>query len=431
MTVRVRFAPSPTGPLHIGGARTALYNFLYARHAGGVFLLRVEDTDQTRSTRESLQSILDGLRWMGLDWDEGPIFQSERLERYRMHAQRLADRGRAQWRDGALYFLPDREVTGWKDLILGDLSRDTSGDPDLVILKSDGFPTYNFACVVDDAELGITHVLRGQEHIPNTPKQISLYRALGFEPPRFGHIPLILDPAGAKISKRRTYDFPVTVDEVRSMGYLPEPFVNFLALLGWSPGGDRERMTLREMIESFTLERVNSSPARFLRDKLDWLNGLAIREMELDRLVEHCRPYLEKAYNLTRFPDATIRAAVAQQQERLKRLDEIVHLTEFVFREDIEPDEEARKILRREESRRGLAVARAALEAADWSQPAPLEQALRQAAQEAGLAFKHVSQPVRAAVTGRTYSPPIHETLWIVGRERALARVRRVLDSPP
>ena len=299
MAVKVRFAPSPTGDLHVGGVRSALYNFLFARANKGIFVLRIEDTDQKRNREESFASIKDGLEWCGLRWDEGPFYQSLRLDRYRECAKQLEEAGRAYWQEDpekgkALYFRIDRGVCAWDDLIHGESRMDTTADPDLVIIKSDGFPTYNFAVVVDDHDMAITHVLRGDEHYSNTPKQIALYKALGWEPPRFGHLPLILAPDGSKFSKRdidkyHAIGLPATVGECRSLGYLPEAIVNFLALLGWSPGKDVELMTLADMIGKFTLERVGNTPARFLVDKLQWMNGHYIKQAPVDRLVELCR----------------------------------------------------------------------------------------------------------------------------------------------
>src|SRR5262245_48876317 len=351
MSVRVRFAPSPTGDLHIGGVRTALYNFLHARHEKGAFVLRIEDTDQQRNREDSLRTIKEGLAWCGISWDEGPFYQSLRLDRYRECAAQLEKSERAYWKEDpdkgkALYFKIDRGRIAWKDVIHGEMAFDTSADPDLVIVRSNGFPTYNFAVVVDDHDMNITRVLRGDEHAPNTPKQISLYRAFGWTPPEFGHMPLIFDPEGAKLSKReidkyRQIGLPVTVDECRRLGYLPESIVNFLALLGWSPGKDIELMTLEEMVKLFTVDRIGSTPARFLVDKLQWMNGQYIRKCALDRLVELCRPYLAAKYDLSGVSAETVKEAVRQQQERLKRLDEIVMLTRWVFLAEPEIDEKA------------------------------------------------------------------------------------------
>lgn len=433
MTVRVRFAPSPTGDLHIGGVRTALYNYLFARHEKGTFVLRIEDTDQKRNREESLATMREGLEWCGLRWDEGPHYQSLRLERYREVAAQLEKMGRAYWMEDpakgkALYFRIDRERIAWKDLVHGDSAMDTSVDPDLVIVKSDGFPTYNFAVVVDDHDMGITHVLRGDEHFPNTPKQISIYRTLGWAPPSFGHMPLIFDPKGAKLSKRKIDEYrgiglPVTVEECRRLGYLPEAIVNFVALLGWSPGGDLELMTLDEMAEKFTIDRVGNTPARFLVDKLMWMNGVYIRKCALDRLVELARPYLEAAYGPV--PRDRLREAVRQQQERLKRLDELPGLTRFAFAKQVDYDAKAvEKWVK--PNRAILAELREALSGAAFTKEA-VEGALAKLTEKHNTKLGSVAQPLRVAVTGGTVSPPIHETLAILGREAVLARIDEAL----
>jgi glutamyl-tRNA synthetase len=438
MSVRVRFAPSPTGDLHIGGVRTALYNFLHARHEKGTFVLRIEDTDQQRNREDSLRTIREGLAWCGIAWDEGPHYQSLRLERYRECADELLKKGRAYWKEDpdkgrALYFSIDRGRIAWKDLIHGEMAFDTSADPDLVIVRSNGFPTYNFAVVVDDHDMEITRVLRGDEHAPNTPKQISLYRAFGWTPPEFGHMPLIFDPDGAKLSKReiekyRAMGLPVTVDECRRLGYLPEAIVNFLALLGWSPGNNLELMTLEEMVRLFTIDRIGATPARFLVDKLLWMNGQYIRKCPLDRLVDLCRPYLEAAYDLSDAPAEGVREAVRQQQERLKRLDEIVGLTRFVFAPAIEYDAKAvEKWLKADGARAILIELRAALAAMAAFGKEPVEALLRSLAERRGLKLARVAQPLRVAVTGSDASPPMHETLAALGKDRVLARIDEAL----
>jgi glutamyl-tRNA synthetase len=438
MTLRVRFAPSPTGDLHIGGVRTALYNYLHAKHEGGVFVLRIEDTDQARNREDSLKTIKDGLAWCGLSWDEGPFYQSLRLDRYREMAKKLEELGRAYWKEDpekgkALYFKIDRARVGWKDLIHGEMAFDTSADPDLVVIRSNGFPTYNFAVVIDDHDMNITRVLRGDEHAPNTPKQIMLYRALGWEPPEFGHMPLIFDPNGAKLSKReidryREIGLPVTVEECRRLGYLPEAIVNFLALLGWSPGNNIELMTLEEMIQLFTPERIGSTPARFLVDKLQWMNGQYVRKCPIDRLVELCRPYLAAKYGLAGVPSETLREAVRQQQERLKRLDEIVPLTKFVFLPDVEYDEKAvTKWLKADGGKAVLEELRAGLAAMENFEKVAVENLLKSVAEKRGLKLGKVAQPLRVAVTGSDASPPMHETLGILGKERVMARIDAML----
>jgi len=438
MTVRVRFAPSPTGDLHIGGVRTALYNFLHARHEKGVFVLRIEDTDQQRNREDSLRTIKDGLAWCGIGWDEGPFYQSLRLDRYRECAAQLEKADRAYWKEDpdkgkALYFRIDRGRIGWKDLIHGEMAFDTSPDPDLVIVRSNGFPTYNFAVVVDDHDMGITRVLRGDEHAPNTPKQISLYRAFGWTPPEFGHMPLIFDPEGAKLSKReidkyRQIGLPVTVDECRRLGYLPEAIVNFLALLGWSPGKDVELMTMDDMIRLFTVDRIGSSPARFLVDKLQSMNGHYIRQSSLDRLVSLCRPYLEAAYDLKGFPADTVREAVRQQQSRLKRLDEIVPITKFVFSPQVEYNPQAVETwLKANGGKAILEELRGGLAAMPAIEREPVEALLKTVADKHGLKLGKVAQPLRVAVTGSDASPPMHETLGVIGKERVMARIDATL----
>ena len=438
MTPRVRFAPSPTGDLHIGGVRTALYNFLFARHEKGTFVLRIEDTDQKRNREESLATIKEGLAWCGLAWDEGPHYQSLRLDRYRECAKQLEAAGRAYWQEDpdkgkALRYRIDRGPCAWTDVVHGESSMDTSADPDLVIIKSDGFPTYNFAVVVDDHDMAITHVLRGDEHFSNTPKQISLYRALGWEPPKFGHMPLIFAPDGTKLSKRETEKYaamglPVTVGDCRQLGYLPEAIVNFLALLGWSPGKDLELMTLDVMIEKFTIDRIGNTPAKFLVDKLLFMNAHYIKKAPLDRLVALCRPYLEKAYDLSMVTPEKLRTAVAQQQERLKRLDEIVPLTKFFFA-PVEYDSVAvEKWLKKD----GIDVVRelkSEIERMPEFGKEPVELMLKTVAGKFGLKIGGVAQPLRVASTGSAASPPIHEVLSLLGRNEVLRRIDDVIEG--
>ncbi|HZN61379.1 MAG TPA: glutamate--tRNA ligase [Planctomycetota bacterium] len=436
MSARVRFAPSPTGDLHIGGVRTALYNFLFARHEKGTFVLRIEDTDQKRNREDSLATIKDGLAWCGLSWDEGPHYQSLRLERYRECAAKLEKDGRAYWQEDpekgkALRYRIDRGPCAWEDLVHGPSKMDTSADPDLVIIKSDGFPTYNFAVVIDDHDMEISDVLRGDEHYSNTPKQISLYRAFGWTPPKFGHMPLIFAPDGTKISKRETEKYnamglPVTVGDCRRLGYLPEATINFLALLGWSPGNDLELMTLDVMVEKFTIDRIGNTPAKFLVDKLLFMNAHYIKKTSLDRLVELCRPYLGKAYDLSRVPADKLKSAVAQQQERLKRLDEIVPLTKFFFAPVAYDPAAVDKFLKNG----GFDVLR---ELKPDLQSAPdfgkerVETLLKGVAGKRGLKLGGVAQPLRVAVTGTAQSPPIHDVLDLLGRDAVLQRIDQAL----
>ena len=436
MGIRVRFAPSPTGDLHVGGVRTALYNFLHARHEKGTFVLRIEDTDQKRNREESLATIKDGLAWCGLSWDEGPHYQSLRLDRYRECAAKLEKDNRTYWQEDpekgkALYFRIDRGPCTWDDLVHGPSKMDTTKDNDLVIIKSDGFPTYNFAVVVDDHDMFITHVLRGDEHYSNTPKQISLYRALGWEPPKFGHMPLIFAPDGTKLSKRETEKYnamglPVTVGDCRRLGYLPEAMVNFLALLGWSPGNDLELMTLPEMIEKFTIDRIGNTPAKFLVDKLLFMNAHYIKKTPIDKLVELCRPYLQAKHDLSAIPADKLRALVAQQQERLKRLDEIVTLTAFYFDPIAYDPAAVEKWL----TNGGFDVVRelkGELQRLTSFGKEPVEAILKSMAEKRKLKMGGVAQPLRVAVTGTAQSPPIHDVLDLLGKDRVLERIDRAL----
>ncbi|MFQ5965912.1 MAG: glutamate--tRNA ligase, partial [Candidatus Scalinduaceae bacterium] len=295
--VKVRFPPSPTGFLHIGGARTALYNWLFARHHGGKFILRIEDTDQLRSSKEATQTILDSLTWLGLDWDEGPYYQSNRLNIYQEYVDKMLKEGNAFHVDDpekgrAVCFKIKNGITDFDDLIHGNISFDTSLIEDFVIQKADGFPSYNFACVVDDGVMEITHVIRGDDHISNTPRQIALCKALDFDIPKFAHIPMILGEDGTRLSKRHG---ATSVTEYRERGYLPEAIINFIALLGWSPGDDQEFLTKQEMIEKFSLKRVNKTSARFDNTKLDWMNGKYIMGMPTKSLIKKLYSYIEKA----------------------------------------------------------------------------------------------------------------------------------------
>src|SRR5207245_1704091 len=291
MNTRVRFAPSPTGYLHVGGARTALLNWLYARHAGGKFLLRIEDTDKQRSTEEHTTVILDGLTWLGLDWDEPPVFQGARLKQHQAAADRLLKEDKAYLDEGTIRFrMPPGEIA-WEDAVHGRISFQGEDLKDFIILRSDRTPIYNLAVVVDDVDMGITLVLRGDDHISNTPKQIALYRALGHEPPQFGHVPMINGPDGKKLSKRHG---ATAVGDYQHLGILPAAMRNFLALLGWSPGGDREIMTQQEMIDLFSLEGIQSKAAIFDTTKLEWMNGQYLSATSAEELYPLVQPQLER-----------------------------------------------------------------------------------------------------------------------------------------
>ncbi|HLY11833.1 MAG TPA: glutamate--tRNA ligase family protein [Planctomycetota bacterium] len=441
MTVRVRFAPSPTGDLHIGGVRTALYNYLHARHEGGVFVLRIEDTDQARNSEDSLRTIKEGLAWCGLSWDEGPFYQSQRLPRYKELAAQLEGMGRAYWKEDpekgkALYFRIDRGQQKFTDLIHGTVAFTyTEAEPDFVLLRSSGFPTFMFANAVDDHDMNVNRVLRGDDHLPNTPKQLMLFKAFGWTAPEYGHMPLIFDPNGEKLSKReiekyRAMGLPVTVSECQRLGYLPEAILNFLALLGWSPGNNLELMTVDEMVKLFTVDRVGTTPARFLVDKLQWMNGQYIRKCAIDRLVGLCRPYLATSYDLSAVSSETLREAVRQQQERLKRLDEIVPLTRFVFSSTVEYDQKAvAKWLKADGGKAILEEIRTGLVPMGAFDKEPVEALLKSIADKRALKLGKVAQPLRVAVTGGDASPPMHETLGILGRDRVMSRIDATLKT--
>src|SRR5450759_967699 len=355
MKVRVRFAPSPTGFLHIGGARTALFNWLYARHTGGTFILRVEDTDAARNTQEAVDVILNGLRWLGLHWDEGPLtsdatgpckgdcgpyFQSQRKENYQRRVEALLSRGLAYEHEGAIKFKMQREPILIPDLVVGDVLRKLTdreeADPDFVIVRSDGQPVFHFVNVVDDLEMGITHVIRGEDHLSNTAKHIALFRAFGIEPPKYAHIPLILNPDGTKMSKR---DQGASLMTYRDEGYAPEAVVNYLMLLGWSPKNNREKMALAEVVEAFDLPQILRHNARFDLTKLIWLNGEYVRELGDDRLYELSAEALTRAgLDLKKYPAEYVKAALETCKGKIKLFGELPAYAGFFFKDDIEYD---------------------------------------------------------------------------------------------
>src|ERR1700678_2286861 len=358
MSVRVRFAPSPTGFLHIGGARTALFNWLYARHTGGVFVLRIEDTDAARNTREATDVILHGLRWLGLDWDEGPVapepagaskgnygpyFQSQRGKIYRQRLEELKGKGLAYESEGAVKFKMERAPIVIPDLVVGNVTRELTDrerlDPDFVIVRSDGEPVFHFVNVVDDLEMKITHVIRGEDHLSNTAKHIALFRAFGVEPPRYAHIPLILNPDGTKMSKR---DRGASLQSYVDDGYAPEAVVNYLCLLGWSPKENREKVPLEEIIKLFDLPQVLRSNARFDIDKLHWLDGEYIREMTEGRFEQLGGAALRRAgYKLDGFPPEYVKAALATCKGKIKRFGELAAYAGFYFTDDVNIDSAA------------------------------------------------------------------------------------------
>ncbi len=458
----LRFAPSPTGMLHIGGARTALFNWLYARHTGGKFLLRIEDTDRERSTPEAVAAILNGMRWLGLDWDGPETYQFARAPRHREVAEALFAAGRAyrcyataeelaamreeqkkagkpvrydgRWRNrspdeappGAPFVVRLKaEETGETvvhDQVLGDVRFDHSQLDDMVLLRSDGTPTYMLAVVVDDHDMGITHVIRGADHLNNSARQLQIITAMGWAKPVYAHLPLINGPDGQKLSKRHG---ALSVEAYRDMGYLPETMRNYLLRLGWSHGDD-EIIPTQKAIEWFNLDSIGKSPARMDFKKLDNLNGHYIRATPDAVLAAECVAFLERETPpriLSLTARARLQAAMPSLKERAKTLVELVQGADFLYTDGPrELDEAAAKLLTAE-VRTGLGTVLAALEATDWSAMA-LEEAARKHAESHGLKLGQVAQPLRAALTGRTQSPPLFEMLALLGRDESLIRLR-------
>jgi glutamyl-tRNA synthetase len=428
MPERVRFAPSPTGYLHVGGARTALLNWLYARHGGGKFLLRIEDTDKARSTDEHTQVILDGLTWLGLDWDEPPIFQGARVAQHQAAADRLLAEGKAYLEEGAIRFRVAPGEIAWDDAVHGRISFKGEDLKDFVILRADRSPLYNFAVVVDDVDMKITLVLRGDDHISNTPKQIALYRALGEEPPRFGHVPMINGPDGKKLSKRHG---ATAVGDYQHQGILPAAMRNFLALLGWSPGGDREIMTLEEMIALFSLDGIQSKAAIFDTTKLEWMNGQYLSAAAAEDLYALVQPQLAQLGG-EGSREMVLRAIAAVKTRSRTTLDVARQVAVRLDAKFVTLDEKAQKEIAKDPAghRAALEASLTALRGVDWT-PAALEQTLRALAESRGVPAGKIFQPIRIAITGGTVSEPVNELLYVVGKEAALQRLAATTAAAP
>ncbi len=462
MSIVTRFAPSPTGLLHIGGVRTALFSWLQARRHGGKFILRIEDTDRERSTEEAVRVIVDGMRWLGLDADEGPYYQTQRFGRYaevigqmlaagsayhcycskdeleQMRAAQLARKekprydGRCRDRKAPLEGVApvvrfsnplDGEVVV-RDLVHGDIVFSNAELDDLIIARSDGTPTYNFCVVVDDADMGITHVIRGDDHINNTPRQMNMLLALGVTPPAYAHVPMILGPDGAKLSKRHG---AVSVLQYEEEGYLPDALLNYLVRLGWSHG-DQEIFTRAEMIALFEIADVNKSASAFNPEKLLWLNQQHLMRAEPASVVPYLRPHLARL-GLPSDDDALIVGVILAQRERTKTLKEMAQASRFLFTDALEFDAKAVAKHLTAEARAMLATLRARLAALpDW-QATSIHGAIEALASELGVGLGKVAQPVRVAVSGGTVSPPIDTTLVLLGKERSLARLDRAITG--
>jgi len=459
--VKTRFAPSPTGDLHIGGARTALFNWLLARHHQGTFILRIEDTDVARSTQESIQVILDAMTWLGMDWDEGPFYQTQRISLYQEAAEELLKKGKAYRcsctpeeleakREEALkagikpkydrtclgkksfppnkpfairFLSPDEGSTVVEDLIQGRVEFDNAELDDLIILRSDGLPTYNFSVVVDDATMGITHVIRGNDHLNNTPRQLQIYKALGYPLPKFGHVSMILGPDKKKLSKRHGAQ---SVMEYQKMGYLPQAVVNYLVRLGWSYG-DQEEFTREELVEKFSLEAVGRSAAAINPGKLDWLNSQYIKRIEVDELVERFRPFIEgKRYSIT--DPNLLRKAVLSLRERSKTLVEMADLSGFYFCEEIAYDEKAAGKFLIPDIVPVLEQMIASLSKESNLDKSIGHRFIQQLAEERGESLVKIAQPIRVALTGKTASPPIDEVMEVLGKETVIKRLQKAIE---
>ncbi len=446
MNVRVRFAPSPTGFLHIGGARTALFNWLYARHTGGKFILRIEDTDAARNTQAAVDVILHGLRWLGLDWDEGPLtpdatgpsigdrgpyFQSQRKELYRRRVEALLERGLAYEADGAVKFKMTREPVTIHDVVVGDVVRKLTDreevDPDFVIVRSDGEPVFHLVNVIDDLEMGITHVIRGEDHLSNTAKHVALFKAFGVEPPKYAHIPLILNGDGSKMSKR---DQGASLMSYMEEGYAPEAVLNYLSLLGWSTKDNQEVLTLQQVVERFDLPQILRHNAKFdpQREKLDWLNFEHLRRMDSDRFNELTVHALAKAGIVTdNFELSYVKAALATCKEKLKKFTDAPGYIGFYFQDpvQIDPAEEPKLLI--PENKLRLERLKAAFAAVVSFDASSLEAALKGLAAELGLKAGPLVHPTRVALTGKGSGPSLYHLMEVLGRERVLKRLDAVL----
>ncbi|MGA2402730.1 MAG: glutamate--tRNA ligase [Syntrophobacteraceae bacterium] len=458
--VITRFPPSPTGHLHIGGARTALFNWLFARNRGGKFILRIEDTDVERSTDESVKAILDAMEWLELTWDEGPYFQTQRLDVYREYAQKLVDSGHAYWCECAAEELENRRKaamaegrkpkydgtcrqkglgpgpnrvlrfrtfdsgsTVLRDIIKGPITFENSELDDLVILKSDGIATYNFAVVVDDISMNVTHVIRGDDHVNNTPRQILIYRALGAKLPEFGHVPMIHGEDRSPLSKRHG---ATSVMEYKNMGFLPDALLNCLVRLGWSYG-DQEIFSRSELIEKFTLENVGKSPSIFTMEKLLWLNAHYIKEKRPEELVPVLRPFLALR-NYPDKPNGYVAGAVRTLQARSRTLVEMADAVRLYMVNEIEFDPDAAGKFLTSEMREAFARLISELSGLEVFDERSLEPVFRKIAADLGMKLGKIAQPVRVALTGATISPGLFEIIDVLGKETVLKRLRKGLE---
>ncbi|GLF84806.1 glutamate--tRNA ligase [Bacillus safensis] len=479
--VRVRYAPSPTGHLHIGNARTALFNYLFARSQGGKFIIRIEDTDQKRNVEGGEESQLRHLKWLGIDWDEsidkdggyGPYRQSERNDIYKkyydellekdlaykcyctaeeLEAEREAQIARsemprysgkcshlskeeedkliAEGREPSIRFrVPKGEIIKFDDMVKGDISFETDGIGDFVIVKKDGTPTYNFAVAVDDHLMKMTHVLRGEDHISNTPKQIMIFHAFGWDVPLFGHMTLIVNENRKKLSKRDESIIQF-IEQYKNLGYLPEALFNFIALLGWSPVGEEELFTKEQFIDIFDVNRLSKSPALFDMHKLKWVNNQYVKALDLDQVVALTLPHLQKAgkvsEQLTEEENTWVRKLISLYHEQLSYGAEIVELTELFFKEQIEYNQEAKEVLAEEQVPEVMASFAGQLEQLESFTPDEIKAAIKAVQKETGHKGKKLFMPIRVAVTGQTHGPELPQSIELLGKETVLNRIKQI-----
>jgi len=446
MKVRVRFAPSPTGYLHIGGARTALFNWLYARHTGGTFVLRIEDTDAARNTQQAVDAILDGLRWLGLNWDEGPLtsdatgpckgdrgpyFQSQRSEIYRRRVEALLSRDLAYEKDGAIRFRMTREPIVIPDLVIGDVVRPLTDreelDPDWVLVRSDGSPMFHLVNVVDDLEMGITHVIRGEDHVSNTAKHIALFRAFGVEPPKFAHIPLILNPEGTKMSKR---DRGAALGNYLDEGFLPEAVNNYLCLLGWSPKDNTEKLSVADVVERFDLPQILRHNAKFDFEKLTWLQGEYCRDLAPDRFYElGVHAFAKAGVDTNQFDTSYVKAALDTYRGKIRMFSELPAYAGFYFKDDIAYDPEAAKKSFVPENKPRVEKVCDAFGKLATFDAAGIEAALKATATELGVKVGVLIHPTRLATTGNPNALSLYHLLEVLGKEKVLVRMESAIGN--
>lgn len=424
--VRVRFAPSPTGYLHLGSARTALFNWLHARHTGGKLILRIEDTDKVRSKKEFLDEILKDLKWIGIDWDEGPFFQSERSTNYLKYAEELLNKGLAYKEGEAIIFkVPKAKEVKINDIVHGEISFNTDDIKDQVLIKSDGFPAYNFACVVDDNDMAITHIIRGDDHISNTPKQLLFYEALGFDVPEFAHMPLMMGKDGSKLSKRHG---GVSVSEYKNEGFLPEALANYLLLLSWSPGENREIITLKEAVDIFELKKLGNVQARFDVDKLRWINGEYIKNKDTKELTKILKTKINQ--DASKIDDDYLEKVIELYKTRFRTFDEFIGLTKCFFTDDFPVDEKAKdkceKFIKDESIKKAIIEFTNELASLSNFNHAEIERVCREVSEKDNIKAASLIHPSRTAISGKTVGAGLFEMMELLGKEKVVKRLENI-----